>query len=138
MAKKVTVTPAAALDAAKVFHQAASFEWVSSVLMNLTTKWIDPSKAIDPTNPPPDHDPRYSDVLPPTLITAMVNSSFAIELYLKTLLVLEGRDVPHIHNYVELFEPLSATNQAMVKAIYEKAVDGSPFFQDLKTHHGVN
>jgi hypothetical protein len=50
----------------------------------------------------------------------MVISTFASELFLKCLLLLEGKDVPNKHNLETLFGLLNADHQSRITELWDK------------------
>lgn len=55
---------------------------------------------------------------------AMVNSAFASELFLKCLLILEGKSPPGTHDLETLFSSLNAAHKARIRALWKAKQPG--------------
>jgi HEPN domain-containing protein len=59
------------------------------------------------------------------MMPAVVLSAFADELFLKCLLLLEGKTPPDIHHLAELFNKLEQTTKDMIEAGWNAAVQAN-------------
>jgi hypothetical protein len=85
------------LDPLKIFIQANNFVLAHHVLVMQRTDWMQA-----------------------TAYAAMVVAAFASELYMKTLICLEGNQVPNSHDRKNLFEMISADRKARTEYHWDK------------------
>ncbi|KAF0145487.1 MAG: hypothetical protein FD156_768 [Nitrospirae bacterium] len=66
----------------------------------------------------------------------VVNMSFAAEVYLKCLYIIESRNIPkkYTHNLKELFYLLPKQTRNIVKGYYDQYVSSDPMAQAVKAH----
>jgi len=57
--------------------------------------------------------------MPPGLVPYVVCASFCTELYLKCLVLLEGKSYELLHSYRKLFDALEADTQASINKIFD-------------------
>ena len=109
------------LDPEAIFKQGAFFEIASIIL---------------------EHDMSIRDrhgrtgivVHFPTLIPAVVNSCFCIELYLKCMLVIENPALkPRGHSLLDFFNSISNGVQQRIKHYYDESAATDPSFQAMQT-----
>lgn len=61
---------------------------------------------------------RGSDLL----AALVVNSAFAVEVYLKCVLLVEGKAAPREHSLKKLFADLDRTHQSRIKKLFDESV----------------
>jgi hypothetical protein len=70
-------------------------------------------------------------------IPSMICSAFALELYLKCLIILAGRKAPHIHNRENLFKLVDSDNQEKIRKFFKtQEADMSNFFNEANRQTG--
>ena len=68
----------------------------------------------------------------PTVIPMIVIQSFATELYLKCILVLNGAKGPRGHELVRLYEQITADQQSRMEEYFTMQCEGDAAFLDMK------
>jgi len=61
-----------------------------------------------------------------------VNGAFAVELYLKCLLTVEGGQIPSTHNLKALFQQLSRQSRAKLKKLHKERASNDAVFAALR------
>jgi hypothetical protein len=131
------------MDATEVFRHAVYFEYVTLTMLDVQQAFLSQMPKTPLTGPmPPDVAAAaaslppgtrivqtWKDDLPPMTIPAQVNATLAVELYIKTLLVLQNGSHPYKHElYNKLFILLDPAQQQRIEQYYEDA------FKHLPSH----
>jgi len=99
-------------DAKDVFFYAACFEYSALMLSKAHQERI--TKAI-----------VGATIRLPTVVPGIVNSSFSLELYLKSLLILEGKN-SWGHGLLSLYNEVDTTNQRRIEKLYQEELAKFP------------
>ena len=102
----------------RVFRQAEIFLAASDLLSNFIL--------------PPGIVPGASDAR--MVIPRMMNRAFALELYLKCLILLDGGTIPMSHEYDVLFNRLSDLTKADLERRYEESIQSNSVALAIKSH----
>jgi hypothetical protein len=108
-------------DPRAVFRHAVCFEHSAELLANATRAWFDSWNGR-----PAEGYAVAVELFPgthhriPTLIPQVVNKAFATELFLKSLLTLDGLAFPRSHSLLTLFGQLQAARQRHIEELYDQ------------------
>jgi len=117
--------PTILANADTIFHMAASFDYVSSLLAFYSNMFI--SNAIKSNDPYPVTEapipPGQNKYHVPTLIPGTIASAFSVELYFKCILRNEtGVNPPNNRDLVRLFGLISPPIQLLIRTTHDRIV----------------
>jgi hypothetical protein len=124
-----------------IFVRAARVDFVADMLYRWTVELTDPSTRISVSDAVRgDHTDRSPE--PPPAVPWIIINAFAIELYLKSLILAEGRKFCKKgrdgHNLKKLFHSVSKESQDRIRSLFDEFLGVIPDFCKLRSRFGVD
>jgi hypothetical protein len=115
-------------SADEVFRQALRFDYSRIFLVLQAQHWQSASDSVSTERGL--HFSLSPEAMPPTLVSAAVCGAFSTELYLKSILLLEGQPMLWIHDLGKLFRALPRAWQDRLENAYARELTHNEYQQD--------
>ena len=115
------------IDPARIFGAAANFEYSAYLLLNENGRRFQIASAYLARGEAAD------GITLPTQDTGLVNLAFSLELYFKSLLLLESGRLQPGHSLYKLFHKISSAGQQRIAMLFEQTRETDPYWIRLTT-----